>query len=360
MDTADPVLTTNLAGLSLRNPVILAAGTAGVLDELWSAEGRSDARRRGPLDLSRVGGVVTKSITAQPREGNDTWRIIESRAGMLNAIGLANPGIAAFDEHVAPKAAAVPTTVIGSVAGFSIDDYVQVAACMDEWAEPGFSRVKRMDSPTNVPAGGTGPTGPAAGLPPGATRAGIPAIELNVSCPNVRTGLEFGLAAEHLRALMNAVRPVVKRAKLLIKLSPAAPDLVSVARAAIDGGADALTLGNTYPAMAIDVHTRKPRLSNVTGGLSGPAIHPISLRLVHEVYRKVAKERNVPIIGVGGVMRWEDAAEFILAGATAVQMGTALFVDPRSPLNVAKGLAKWVREQRCSSISELIGAVSLR
>lgn len=347
------MLVTELAGLSLRNPVLLAAGTAGVLDEMWSRDvpgsaGRR-ARRRGPLDLSRVGGVVTKSITAQARSGNDTWRIIENRAGMLNAIGLANPGIDAFDEHIAPKASEVPTTVIGSVAGFSIDEYVRVAACMDEWAEPGFSRVKRRDAGSAGESDGGGPGG----------RAGIPAIELNVSCPNVRTGLEFGLAPEHLRELMGAVRPVVKRAKVFVKLSPATPDMIGVARAAIDGGADGLTIGNTQPAMAIDVHTRKPRLSNTTGGLSGPALHPVAVRQVHEVYRKVAKERGVPVIGAGGVMRWEDAAEFILAGATAVQMGTALLADPRSPIAVIKGLAKWVRAQGCGSMRELVGAVEV-
>ncbi len=360
--TNESILTTQLAGLSLRNPVLLAAGTAGVLDELWSDEGKNGGprtgRRRGPLDLSRVGGVVTKSITPEPREGNDTWRIIESRAGMLNAIGLANPGIAAFDEHIAPRAAGVPTTVIGSAAGFSIDDYVRVAACMDEWAEPGFSRVARVKRSSEEPSGDRDSAVMAGGGAAGGT-AGIQAIELNVSCPNVRTGLEFGLAPEHLLDLMRAVRPVVRRAKLLVKLSPATPSIVNVARAAIDGGADALTLGNTYPAMAIDVHTRRPRLSNVTGGLSGPGLHPIAVRIVHEVYRKLAKDRGVPIIGTGGVMRWEDAAEFILAGASAVQMGTALFVDPRSPLRVIDGLAKWVRKQGCSSIAELVGAAGV-
>jgi len=341
--TPDPLLQTDLAGILLRNPVILAAGTAGLLDELGG--------RSGPLDLSRIGAVVTKSITREPREGNNTWRIIEHRAGMLNAIGLANPGIAAFEEHTAPKAASVPTVVIGSVAGFSIDDYVTAAACMDQWAEPGYSTVKRASEPT-------------APQQPGA-RGSIPAIELNVSCPNVHTGLEFGLAPEPMRELITAVRPVVKRAKLIVKLSPAAPDIVGVARQAIEGGADALTISNTYPAMAIDVHTRQPRLSNTTGGLSGPGLHPIAVRLVYEVYRKLAKDahgpgRGVPIIGAGGVMRWEDAAEFILAGATAVQMGTALFVDPRSPLGVVKGLGKWVRAQGCNSVRELVGAVKLK
>ncbi|HMN41767.1 MAG TPA: dihydroorotate dehydrogenase [Phycisphaerales bacterium] len=302
-------LRTNLAGIDLRNPVLLAAGTGGTLDEMADV-----------LDLSRIGGLVTKSITRHPREGNPTWRIVETRhGGMLNAIGLANPGIDAFEEHYLPRAANMPCAVIGSVAGYSVEDYTAVAATFDE-------------SP-------------------------IAAIELNVSCPNVKSGCDFGSAPVALREVVGEVRAVVKRAKLIVKLSPWPMGLPDLARAAIDAGADALTISNTMPAMAIDVRTRKPRLANITGGLSGPAIHPVSLKLVHDVYRQVAKAANIPIIGAGGILRWEDAAEFILAGATAVQMGTALFVDPRSPLGVVKGLEKWVRAQGCESITELIGAV---
>ncbi len=304
-------LATTLAGIDLRNPVILAAGTCGTLDEL-----------SGVLDLSRVGGLVTKSITRQPRDGNATWRIIESRhGGMLNAIGLANPGIDAFEEHYLPRAAAMPCTVIGSVAGYSVEDYTAVAATFDE--------------------------------------SSVAAIELNVSCPNVKSGCDFGSSPIALKEVVAEVRKVVTRRKLIVKLSPWPMGLPDLARAAIDAGADALTISNTMPAMAIEVATRKPRLANITGGLSGPAIHPVSLKLVHDVYRQVAKAANIPIIGAGGVLRWEDAAEFILAGATAVQMGTALFVDPRSPLAVVKGLEKWVRAQGCSSITELVGAVQL-
>ncbi len=306
-------LRTNLAGLDLVNPVILAAGTAGTLGELGEV-----------LDLSRVGAVVTKSITAKAREGNDTWRILECRAGMLNAIGLANPGIEAFEEHYLPGAGGLGTTVIGSVAGFAVDEYVMVAASLDEWADQG-----------------------------------IRAIEVNVSCPNVRTGTEFGHSAPAIRELIAAVRPVVTRAKLFVKLSPVTLEIVPVARAAVEAGADGLTISNTIPAMAVDVETRRPRLANVTGGLSGPALHPVAVRLVHEVYQKVAKDAGVPIIGAGGVMKWSDAAEFILAGATAVQMGTALFADPRSPLRVASGLARWVGRQGCASVAELVGAVRL-
>jgi dihydroorotate dehydrogenase (NAD+) catalytic subunit len=309
----ETLLTTQLAGMTLQNPVILAAGTAGLLDEMQDV-----------LDLSRVGGVTTKSITRLPREGNATWRIIEHRAGMLNAIGLANPGFEEYEKHVLPRAARVPAAVIGSVAGFSIDDYVVVAAMFDDWHD-----------------------------------RGIKAVEINVSCPNVQTGTEFEHSPALLGELLRAVRPVVKRVPLILKLSPTSREVVALARTAVSEAhrVDAITISNTIPGMAVNVKSRQPRLANVTGGFSGPGLHPVSVRLVHEVYRKVAKDAGVPLIGAGGVMTWRDAAEFILVGARAVQMGTALFADPRSPLGVVKGLAKWVRSQGCSNIGELVGAV---
>jgi dihydroorotate dehydrogenase (NAD+) catalytic subunit len=311
--TDDPILATTLAGLSLRNPVMLAAGTHGTLDEFGEV-----------CPLSAVGAIVAKSLTPLAREGNATWRIIPARSGMLNAIGLANPGVERFDANVAEKAATLPTVVIGSAAGFSVQDYVRVVATLDAWAD-----------------------------------RGIPAVELNVSCPNVHTGTEFGSSPALLAELMRGVRPAAPRAKLLVKLSPATPDIVAVAAAAIEHGADALVLCNTMPAMAIDVRTRRPRLANVTGGFSGPGVHPAVVKIIYEVYRKVAKGAGVPIVGVGGVMTWEDAAEFILAGATAVELGTVLFADPRAPVKVAKGLAKWARSQRVASIGELVGAVAV-
>lgn len=322
----DPTLATNLAGLPLRTPVLLAAGTAGTLTEMADA-----------LDLSRVGGIVTKSITRLPREGNATWRILPVDAGLLNAIGLANVGMDAFIRDYAPRAAGVPTTVIGSISGFSIEDFVAVASAMDA-----------VDA--------------------------IPAVELNVSCPNVKHNTEFGSDPGLLAELVREVRAVLTRTRLFVKLSPIANGplkLAEVARAAIEPvdsaprgpnqrpGCDALCIANTMPAMAIDVETRAPRLANVTGGLSGPAIHPIAVKLVHDVYRAVACGTQTPIVGIGGVLKWHHAAEFILAGASAVQVGTGLFADPSCPVHIAKGLASWVRRQGATTIRDLVGQVTL-
>ena len=310
----DPRLSIELAGIPLRSPVILAAGTAGYSDELADV-----------MDLSQVGAVVCKSITREPRVGNETWRVWPAKAGMLNAIGLANPGIDKFMSDVAPRLKNTPTTVFGSIAGTSIDDYAHVARHMETIPE-------------------------------------LPAIEINVSCPNVHGGTEFGADAGALRELVSAVRAELTSSKLIVKLSPIAvgqPTLADIARAAIEAGADALTIANTVPAMQIDVRTRRPVLSNVTGGLSGPAVHPIAVKLVHDVYRKVAHAAGVPIIGLGGVSAWDDAAEFILAGATAVGVGTALFADPRAPLRINRDLSRWLNTHRVQVVKDLVGQVIL-
>lgn len=316
---------------------MLAAGTCGTLDEMADV-----------LPLARVGGLVTKSITAQAREGNQTWRVIESDVGMLNAIGLANVGVDGFVEHYGPRVAGVATSVVASVAGFSIEDYVRVAGALGE-----------------IP--------------------GVRAVELNVSCPNVHGGTEFGVDPKSLAELVRQARGALPRTPMWVKLPPIAvgmPGIIDVARASIDPGsvlgaaggtggatvtggpdgrpgADALCLCNTVPAMAIDVETRHPRLANVTGGLSGPAVHPIAVRLVHLVYQQIAKSTSTPLVGIGGVTKWQAAAEFILAGASAVQMGTSLMADPRSPLRVIRGLEKWVRKQGVGSVGELVGAVKV-
>lgn len=317
-------LSTNLAGIPLRNPVMLAAGTAGTLDELADV-----------LDLSRIGGIVTKSITGEPREGNATWRIVPTDHGMMNAIGLANIGIDRFMQDYAPQVARVPTSIIGSISEFSVEGYVRVASAMEK-----------------VP--------------------GMVGVELNVSCPNVNHGCEFGSDEKLLSELVREVRAVLPTKRLLVKLSPVVmgnPGIVAISRAAIEPagsspsgpnqrpGADALGIANTVPAMAIDVETRRPRLSRGGGGLSGPGIHPIAVRLVHDAYHGICKASQTPIVGIGGVLTWKDAAEFILAGATAIEIGTGLFIDPRSPLNVIKGLETWVKRQKVDHISQLIGGI---
>ena len=308
MSLPDACLRTTIAGVEMASPIVAAAGTCGYVDELADA-----------FDLRWLGAVTTKSITAEERAGNDPWRIIDVPGGMMNAIGLANVGLGRFLQEKLPHSHAVPCRVFGSVAGHSVDDYVRVAAAFD-------------------------------------LQTGFPVIELNVSCPNTATGLQFGDDPAALKALLAEVRPVVKRAKLFVKVSPNA-DVVKLSGAAVEAGADGLTLVNTVTAMSVDVHTRRPRLSRGRGGLSGPAIHPIAVRMVHDVYRAVAKPAGVPIIGLGGVLTWQDAAEFILVGASAVGVGTALFVDPRKPVELAHGLAAWLHEQRAARVADLVGAM---
>ncbi len=327
-DATDPILATDLAGIALRSPVILAAGTAGYVREMNDV-----------LDLSRVGALVTKSITAEPREGNPTWRLIEStrHRAMLNAIGLANVGLDRFLADHAPLVVSSPCPVFVSISEWSVEGFVKVARA-----------VNALDS--------------------------VPAVELNVSCPNVKHGCEFGSDPVLLRELVAAAREALPSKRLFAKLSPAVMGhpggIAVIAKAAIDGlghpsgpnrrpGVDGLCIANTIPALAIDVRTRLPRLARGSGGLSGPAIHPVAVKLVSDAYLSICRDAHIPIIGIGGVTDWHDAAEFILAGATAVEMGTALFADPRAPIQVAKGLARWTRDQGASHLRDLIGAAKL-
>ncbi len=300
-------LSIDLAGLRLRNPIVLAAGTHGTVDEIGEL-----------VDLSRVGAVVTKSITVEAREGNPGVRVVPLRVGMLNAVGLANPGLDGFLREYGARIAGVACPVIGSIAGFSMEEYVEVAKA--------FEALEAMA-----------------------------AVELNVSCPNVHGGLEFGVDPAALRELVGAVRRELKTTRLIVKLSPIVvgnPGMVEVARAAIEGmgedggpngraGADALTISNTVPGMKIDIETGEPVLSNGSGGLSGPAIHPIVVKLVYDVERGIARETGTPIIGLGGVSSWRDAAEMMIAGATAVGMGTGTMGDARSVGRVVRGLERW-------------------
>lgn len=301
----------------LRTPVVLAAGTAAYVDEATEV-----------MAPAWIGGITTKSITAEARAGNPAWRMLPERAGMLNAIGLANVGAVGFAEEHAPRIGGMAPKVIGSVAGSSVEDYVAVARM--------FAGVEHLA-----------------------------AIELNVSCPNVKSGRSFGDEPDALAGVVSAAREVVGEMPLFVKLPPVVTsasgrDIVSLATAALDGGAFGLTISNTIPAMAINVETFEPELANVTGGLSGPAVHAVAVRLVHQVYTHVARERGAPIIGTGGVMNWKDAAEMILAGATAVGVGTASMADVRAPEKIARGLGKWAAAHGANAIADLAGKLKVR
>ncbi len=298
-----------IGGITLRNPVVLAAGTSGVIGEIGDA-----------INLRKLGAITTKSITSEPRDGNQPLRIADLPNGMINAIGLANGGIEDFVTNYAPNCKNIDTTIIGSIAGDSIESYVQVAKAMD-----------------NID--------------------GIDLVEINVSCPNTSDGLEFGSCPAKLAELLSEIKPTLQSTPMIVKLSAACGDIRPHAEAAISAGADALTLINTIPAMRIDVETKTPLISRGIGGLSGPAIHPIAVRVIHEVYRDVAKNANIPIIGTGGVLHWEDAAEFILAGATAIGIGTASFINPAISIKIVKKLSAWVKRHGCRSITELVGQV---
>jgi dihydroorotate dehydrogenase (NAD+) catalytic subunit len=306
-----PDLSINLAGLKLSNPLLTCSGTCGYALEYADF-----------MDLSQLGAFVTKSITREERPGNEPTRIVETRAGMLNAIGLANVGLDRFLAEKVSQIEKMPCPVIVNVAGHSYDDYVETCAAMDG-----------LDC--------------------------LAAVELNVSCPNVKDGLTFGTHPGRLKELTRQVKDVLPHKPLIVKLSPNVDDITLTARAAIEGGAEILSMINTFTAMAIDIHKKRPRLANVTGGLSGPAIKPIALHLISRVYRAVARSAGVPIIGMGGVQFWGDAVEFLLAGSSAVAVGTALFVDPASPNKICRGLAEYMERTGVKSVTELIGALEL-
>lgn len=290
-------------GLRLRNPVMTASGTFGYGVEYV-----------GVVDVERLGAIVTKGTTPRPRVGSPPPRVWETPAGMLNAIGLNNGGVEELVRELAPRWAGWSVPVIVNLAAERLDDFVAAAARLDE-------------APT------------------------IAALELNVSCPNVENGLLFGCLPETAADVTRAVRAVWSR-PLIVKLTPNAADVVAVAQAVAAAGADALCMGNTYLGMAIDIERRRPALANVTGGLSGPAIKPLTLHLVY----RIAQAVDVPIIGAGGVVSAEDALEYLMAGATAVQVGTAHFANPAASVEIVQGLARWLRAHRVADVRELIGA----
>jgi len=295
-----------LGPLEFRNPVILASGTCGYGTELEDF-----------LDFSQIGGIIVKGTTLEPREGNPYPRMAETPSGMLNAVGLQNKGIDYFEKNIYPHLADYDTHVIVNVNGNTVEDYVELS--------------RRLN----------------------ALKA-IPAIELNISCPNVKQGgMIFGTNPVSAREVISAVRRVYNKI-LIVKLSPNVTDITEFAKISEEEGAEAVSLVNTLLGMAIDAKTMKPKLSTVTGGLSGPAIKPVALRMVWQVARTV----NIPVIGMGGIMNTDDALEFIMAGATAVQVGTASFIEPRTGIMVANGIEKFLVEKDFDSVSRITGIIN--
>jgi len=301
-----PEMTVTIAGIRMQNPVMTASGTFGYAQEFEPY-----------LNLSRLGSIVVKTITLLPRAGARPARIVETPAGMLNAIGLQNVGLEAFIEEKLPYLRQLGPPVIVNIAGESIEDYYELA--------------KRLSD-----------------------QEGVRGIELNISCPNVADGLIFGCNPTLAHRLMARVRQATTL-PLIPKLSPNVTDVVEIARALAEGGADALSLINTLIGMAIDVRNRRPKINNVTGGLSGPAIRPVAVRMVWEVARAV----KLPLIGMGGIMTAEDALEFLIAGASAVAVGTANFTSPSSAELVIDGVKAYLIEHKFARVTDLIGRLDL-
>jgi dihydroorotate dehydrogenase (NAD+) catalytic subunit len=306
-----PDLSVTIAGIRFRNPVIAASGTFGY--------GREYAEI---IDVSRLGGICTKGLTLRPRPGIGGRRLHETPSGLMNSIGLENPGIPAFIEKELPALRRLGPVVIANLSGSSVEEYAEGAALLD-------------NSPIDM-------------------------IELNISCPNVKSGgMSFGLDPETAATVTAAVRRAAPHKPLMVKLSPNAPDLAAVARSCVNAGADALSLVNTFKAMAIDIHRRRPVFDNVSAGLSGPAIRPVALRMVWELCGALREPgRNpdapaVPVVGMGGIARTEDALEFLMAGATAVQAGSATFAHPPAMVEIIEGIEDYMRRQGIPSPAEL-------
>lgn len=300
-------LKVKISGIELKNPVTTASGTYGYGEEYLDF-----------MDVNRLGAIFTKGITLENREGNAYPRMAETASGMLNSVGLQNKGIDHYINHILPKIKHFDTHIIPNVNGSTIDDYITVASKINEVAE-------------------------------------IHAIELNISCPNVKAGgMAFGINPKTAFEATRAVRDVY-HGTLIVKLSPNVTSISEMAKIVVDAGADAVSLVNTFLGMAINAETRKPILGTITGGLSGPAIKPIALRMVWDVYKAV----KVPIIGMGGIMNATDAIEFLLAGSTAIQIGTANYIDPMVSVKVLEGIEKYMDRQGVGSVTELTGAMKV-
>lgn len=300
-----PDLAVDIGALRLNNPVLTASGTFGYAEEFASL-----------VDLKRLGGVVVKGISLKPRPGNPPPRIVETPCGMLNAIGLENVGVERFLAEKMPFLRDCGCRVIVNILGDTVEEYALLAEQLSQ-------------------------------------ATGIDALEVNISCPNVKKGgVAFGTVPEMAAEVTRAVR-LVSRVPVIVKLSPNVTDIVAMARAVEEAGADALSLINTLIGMAVDVRTRKPKLANIIGGLSGPAIKPVALRMVWQVARAV----SIPVIGIGGISNAEDAIEFLLAGASAIQVGTANFIQPATAEQIIEGLITYLCEQGESSVSGIIGSL---
>ena len=300
-------LRVNIGNLALKNPVMTASGTFGYGEEFADL-----------VDLSAIGGIIVKGTTLHKREGNPYPRMAETPSGMLNAVGLQNKGVHYFVDAIYPRIKDIDSQMIVNVSGSCVEDYAETAAIINDLEK-------------------------------------IPAIELNISCPNVKHGgMTFGVQPQAAAEVVSAVRKAYKKT-LIVKLTPNVTDITEIAKAVEGAGADAVSLINTMLGMAIDVEKRKPVLSSVTGGLSGPAIKPVALRMVWQV----AKAVSVPVVGLGGIMNADDAIAFLLAGATAIEIGTANFIDPAVTVKVAEGINAYLDRHGYRSVKEIIGALEV-
>lgn len=300
-------LSVNIGKLNMANPVMTASGTFGYGLEFQDF-----------VDLEKIGGIIVKGTTLHHREGNPYPRMAETPMGMLNAVGLQNKGVHYFVEHIYPTIKDIRTNMIVNVSGSQVEDYAETASIINELEN-------------------------------------IPAIELNISCPNVKQGgMAFGVTARGAAEVVRAVRKAYKKT-LIVKLSPNVTDITEIARAVEGAGADSVSLINTLLGMAIDAEKRKPVLSTITGGMSGAAVKPIALRMVWQVANAV----KIPVIGLGGIMNWKDAVEFLLAGATAIQIGTANFIDPAVTVKVAAGIDDYLNRHGYASVRDIIGALEV-
>ena len=299
-------LNVNINKLELKNPVMTASGTFGYGLDFNDF-----------ISIDEIGGIIVKGTTLEPRQGNDYPRMAEVPSGMLNCVGLQNKGVEYFCSNIYPQIKDIDTNMIVNVSGSTLEDYASCAA-----------RINELDN--------------------------IPAIELNISCPNVKAGgMAFGVTASGAASVVKAVREVYNKT-LIVKLSPNVTSVVDIAKACEDEGADSVSLINTLMGMAIDIEKRKPILSIATGGLSGPAVKPVALRMVWQV----AKAVNIPVIGLGGISSATDAIEFLMAGATAIQIGTANFLDPTITIKVRDGINQWLDEHNISDVNDIIGSLN--